>query len=213
MLSVWLIRHGESEANAGLPTQHPAKTPLTAKGQRQAQQVAAILHQPPDWIIASPYWRAQQTAQPLRDRFAEVPYTEWPVQEFTYLSTVHYQNTTIEQRRPLSDAYWLRNDPFYVDGEGAESFEDLLLRVETTYAQLYKLNADRVVIFSHGRFIRAMLWAALTGTTIVDAKRMLQFQSFIGSFSVPNGSILKLQIQANDIWFSGIEIAHLLGFA
>lgn len=213
MINVWLIRHGESEANAGLPTQHPAKTPLTIKGQRQAQLVAAIMHHQPDWIIASPYRRAQQTALPLRDRFPITPYAEWPVQEFTYLSVARYQDTTIEQRRPLSDDYWQRNDPSYVDGEGAESFADLLLRVETAYAQLYKLNADRVVIFSHGRFIRAMLWAALTGTTIVDARRMQQFQAFINSFSVPNGSILKLQIHANDIWFSGIEIAHLLGFS
>jgi broad specificity phosphatase PhoE len=210
MLTVWLVRHGESEANAGLPTLSPTVTPLTEKGKWQAQRVAFAFSQAPDLIVTSPYWRTQQTAAPTRERFPDVPHQEWQVQEFTYLAPKRYQNTTIEERRPLSDAYWLQNDPTYVDGEGAESFADLLDRVEKACQQIRQLEAQFTVMFSHGRFIRALLWAILTQSAEASPRRMRQFQSFIGSFSVPNGSILRLQVQANDIWFSGIQTAHLL---
>lgn len=209
MTTVWFIRHGESEANAGLPTQHPVTTPLTAKGHAQAQQVAQLFSEAPDLIVASPYRRAQQTAQHTRDKFPAAPYVEWPVQEFTYLSPTHYQNSTIEQRRPLSDQYWQTYDPDHVDGEGAESFANLLMRVEITQTKMQQLGEDWAVVFSHGRFIRAMLWAALTGSTQASSKRMKQFHSFISSFAVPNGSILKVQLQHGEIWFNGIETAHL----
>jgi broad specificity phosphatase PhoE len=219
--NVWLIRHGESEANAGLPTLSPAKTPLTARGHQQSQQIAHYLSQPtiqpPDLIVTSPYWRTQQTAQPTRERFSEVPHQEWLVQEFTYLAPSRYQGSTIEQRRPLSDAYWLKNDPVYVDGDGAESFANLIGRAQVTHRQIRQLPPGFTVIFSHGRYIRALLWVMLmqlaeAPLAQLDARRMRQFQHFINAFSVPNGSILKLRSDAADLWFSGIEIEHLGDF-
>ncbi len=209
MSTVWFIRHGESEANAGLPTVDPSITPITAKGERQAQQVAQTFTQSPDLIVTSPYQRTQQTAQPTRARFPNVPHAEWPVQEFTYLASARYQGSTIEHRLPLSDAYWQRNDPLYIDGAGAESFADLLARVEIVQTKLMQLEAEFVPIFSHGRFIRAFVWAVLTRSTEASAKRMRQFHSLITAFSVPNGSILKLCVQNSEIWFNGIHTEHL----
>lgn len=209
MINVWLVRHGESEANAGLPTIHPGETPLTEKGHWQAQQVALAFKHPPDLIVTSPYTRTQQTAQPTRERYPRVLQAEWRVQEFTYLAASRYQNTTIQQRRPLSDAYWQQSDPFYVDGAGAESFADLLHRAELVQTQIRQADADWIAIFSHGRFIRAVLWLVLTRSTEVTPRRMQQFQAFIASFSVPNGSILKLQMDSSEIWFSGIYTTHL----
>lgn len=211
MINVWLIRHGESEANAGLPTINPATTPLTETGYWQARQIALAFSQPPQLIITSPYKRTQQTAQPTCDRFPHSSQMQWQVQEFTYLAPNRYHNTTIEQRRPLSDAYWQQSDPLYVDGVGAESFADLMHRVQAAHQQIRQLagEAEFIVIFSHGRFIRALLWSVLTHSWGVSAKRMRQFHGFIGAFSVPNGSILKLQVHPSEIWFSGIHTAHL----
>lgn len=209
MPTVWLIRHGESEANAGLPTVNPSITPITAKGERQAQQVAKAFTQPPDLIVTSPYHRTQQTAKPTRARFPNVPHAEWPVQEFTYLAPARYRGSTIEHRLPLSDAYWQRNDPLHIDGVGAESFSDLLVRVQITQTKLLHLKEEFVAIFSHGRFIRAFVWAVLTRSTEANPKRMRQFQSLITAFSVPNGSILKLYVQDSEIWFNGIYTDHL----
>jgi probable phosphoglycerate mutase len=69
---VWLIRHGQSESNAGLPTNGPAVTPLTAIGREQAERVAGAFTEPPALIVASPFIRARQTAEPTRRCFPAV---------------------------------------------------------------------------------------------------------------------------------------------
>ena len=56
---VWLIRHGQSESNAGLPTNGPAASPLTELGHRQAERVAEQFTGPPALIVSSPFLRAQ----------------------------------------------------------------------------------------------------------------------------------------------------------
>ena len=85
----WLIRHGESVANAGGAVSSFSEIPLTARGRQQAELFAARFDElsadPPTLIVQSPYLRARQTAEPLIRRFAGVPVETWPVQEFTYL--------------------------------------------------------------------------------------------------------------------------------
>ncbi|MBW4466893.1 MAG: histidine phosphatase family protein [Pegethrix bostrychoides GSE-TBD4-15B] len=212
MANVWLIRHGESEANAGLPTESPTKTPLTELGHRQAEQVAQAFNQAPDLIITSPYWRTQQTAAPTRVRFPQVPHQVWHVQEFTYLAPDRYVGSTIAERLPHSDRYWQHNDPLFVDGAGAESFADLVRRAQAAQAQIQSLKTELTAIFSHGRFIRVLLWVMLTRLATgsqISARQMRQFQNFINAISVPNGSILKLQVDAQTIWLGSIEVDHL----
>jgi 2,3-bisphosphoglycerate-dependent phosphoglycerate mutase len=41
VIRVWLIRHGQSESNAGLPSREPGASVLTPLGHWQAEQVAA----------------------------------------------------------------------------------------------------------------------------------------------------------------------------
>ena len=212
MVKVWLIRHGESEANAGLPTESPVKTPLTELGHIQAKQVAQSFPQAPDLIVTSPYWRTQQTASPTLARFPTVPHQEWLVQEFTYLAPSRYVGSTIMERLPHSDRYWQQNDPLFVDGIGAESFADLIGRAQVAQAQIQELDGEFAAIFSHGRFIRAVIWVMLThlkaGSTI-SAKQMQQFYHFIHSFSVPNGSIVELRVEADCLWLGGVAVEHL----
>jgi probable phosphoglycerate mutase len=118
----WLIRHGESESNAGLPTSDTAKIVLTPRGIAQAEYIAAAFTRAPSLIVTSPYLRAQQSAQPTIGRFPQARQEEWPVHEYTYLSLANRHNTTLHGRKPQIDAYWERCDPQYLDGDGAESF-------------------------------------------------------------------------------------------
>jgi probable phosphoglycerate mutase len=210
MAIVWLIRHAESEANAGLPTSDPATTQLTATGHRQAQCIAALPNQTPSLIVTSPYSRTKQTAQPTIDRFPTVPQAEWAVQEFTFLSPERYKNTTTHERRPMVEVYWQKRDPFHVDGEGAESFAMFVGRVQTVRSQLAQLDNEFVIIFSHERFIRALLWMGLTGSGQATPESMQQFQAFIQSFNLPNASILKCNLNSSEIWFSELMISHLV---
>ena len=64
-MSIYLIRHGETDLNAARVLQMPG-TPLSTLGREQAQRLAehlrpaGILH-----VLASDYARAEQTARPL----------------------------------------------------------------------------------------------------------------------------------------------------
>lgn len=210
MVTVWFIRHAQSEANAGLPTTHPVTTRLTDKGIQQAKHIALAIPEPPTLIVTSPYLRTQQTAAPTIERFPTVPRAEWQVQEFTFLTHAHYYNTTVHQRRPIVAEYWERCDPLHIDGEGAESFAALIERVEQLRSKIEQIEEGFILVFSHGRFIRAVLWSLLACPTEVNSKTMRQFGAFADSFKVPNGAILKTQFRGADVWFSSFMLDHLL---
>ena len=58
MTDVLLIRHGESESNAGFPTPNPESVDLTNRGHQQAREVSKYLLQAlliPDLIVTSSY--------------------------------------------------------------------------------------------------------------------------------------------------------------
>ena len=62
-MRLWLLRHGEAEPQAA----SDAARELTAHGRKEVQQAAAQLAgRPLTAIVASPYVRAQQTAELVR---------------------------------------------------------------------------------------------------------------------------------------------------
>lgn len=210
MPTICLIRHGESAANAGMPTSNPAQIPLTVQGHRQAAALARVFRRAPARIICSPYLRTRQTAAPLTRRFPAVPCEEWPVQEFTYLAPARCANMTGADRRPLVAAFWERNDPAYCDGPGAESFAELIGRTRQTLARLAAPEGGLVALFSHGQFIRAVLWLALTAPAAITAAQMRQFRAFQTAVPLPNATLVHLRWRAGQpTWISPVHMAHL----
>lgn len=190
---VWLIRHGQSESNAGLPTNGPGAAPLTPLGREQAAQMAATFTGPPALIVSSPFVRARQTAEPTLERFPDVPYEEWPVEEFTYLGALHGPQTTGEQRRPFAEAYWERADPTYVNGGNGESFVAVIARANALLERLAALpDEGMVAVFTHGLFMKTVIWSVLTGVTVPDAAAMRGFRHFNGACNVPNCTVTEL---------------------
>lgn len=186
MKTITLIRHAESLANAGQATLAPAGIALSETGHRQAADFAASLASAPDLIICSPFDRARATAQASARRFAGVPVEEWPIEEFTYLAPARFVGTTQAQRKPHADGYWQRADAAYVDGPGAESFTRLLGRAERMLRRLAALEADNVLVFSHGQFIRAVLWWLEYGERAKEPESMRRFRATDSADPVPN---------------------------
>jgi probable phosphoglycerate mutase len=209
------IRHAESEANAGLRTMSPTNVRLTRRGSKQAEYITKAFTTQPDIIVTSPYIRTKQTAIPTIERFPRSLLKEWQVQEFTYLSPSLYQGTTIEERRPLAHAYWQHYDPFYVDGEGAESFSQFIHRVQKTLIHLNNFENEFIAIFSHEQFIRAILWTLWLGNeqdveSSISPEGMQQFHQFLTAFSMPNGSMVQLTWSPGEMRLSGkTTIDHL----
>lgn len=194
MLRAWLIRHGESESNAGAPSADPGASKLTERGREQARRVAAAIPEPPALIVVSPFVRAVQTAEPTIARFPAVPREEWPVQEFTYLGGFHHRLSTSEERRPQALEFWQRADPHASIG-GAESFADLVGRARALVDGLARQPAGPVAVFTHGTFMRAVMWTLLTGGP-VDHEGMLGFQQFADGIGIPNGTVVGLRFPA-----------------
>ncbi len=200
---VWFIRHAQSDSNAGLPTKNPEGTRITDLGQYQAEQVAKCFSFAPDRIIVSPYYRTQLTADPLIKRFPAVPVEEWNVQEYTYLMPAKYVGTTGADRRPDVRAYWARNDPQYCDGEGAESFQNFITRVDETLERI-KTCSGFTAVFTHGQVIRGLLWRMLYRESEISEKTMEKFFHFREAARVPNASIVKCVVHDDSIWTSGV---------
>ena len=63
-MTLWLLRHGEAEARA----RSDAERPLTERGRKEVRRSAERLRgRPLQYILASPYLRAQQTAEIVRE--------------------------------------------------------------------------------------------------------------------------------------------------
>jgi broad specificity phosphatase PhoE len=205
---LWLVRHGESEGNAGRITSDYAAIPLTARGWAQAEQVAQACREPPARVVLSPYRRARQTAEPLLARFPGVPVVEAPVQEFTYLAASRCRNMDAPARLPLVEAYWARRAPGYCDGEGAESFVDLWGRA-AGFLDGASHWQDLTVVFTHEQFIRALVVQVLFGAGPAGPVDMARFFALREGLPVPNGSIVRLELRGGRWWLGGIDRAHL----
>ena len=208
-MSIWIIRHAQSKSNAGLPTLGPHDNGLSELGHLQAKYIPEAVKQLPDLIVTSPYLRTQLTAQPLIGQLPHVPVEVWQIQEFTYLTLSLDQPTTPLIRKPLSQAYWERCDPHYVDGANAESFVQLMTRVRTALSQ-FQQQSGFAIAFTHGLFIKAMLWHILAAPTVIDAVAMRRFDGFRQGFQVPNASILKMEFEPGAIpYWSSFITNHL----
>ena len=188
----WLVRHGQSAANAGLPAVGHAETPLTALGQQQARELAQRVDRQPDLLIVSPFLRAHETAAPIRERWPDTPCEVWPIGELTYLSPARCLGTTPAMRRPWIESYWQRCDPDYLDGTDAESFSDFVGRLRDFDRRLAALGGDFVVIVGHGQFFRAYLWGRARDF-VVAPQGMREYRLAETAQPMANGEVIELQ--------------------
>lgn len=202
MSTIFLIRHGESKANAGLPSTDPGSVGLTLLGHKQARCIAEYLKfYPLDLIITSPYLRAKETAEPTSSMplFSSVTKEEWNVEEFTYLSSLHQRQSTSEQRRPFVNAYWKQCQPLSVDGIGSKSFAQFIDRVESFIMRLQNTIYDTIAVFSHEQFINAVLWLIKCGAVEVSSQTMQEYSDFHKQNSLLNGTIVQLKVKHNQV--------------
>jgi len=194
MKKIWLIRHAESESNAGMRSSDPGKIPLSPSGLEQAKNLVEKFIEPPNLVITSPYIRTKETAAPLLKKYTDVVREEWKVHEFTFLSPSKCQNTTQAERMPMVKKYWEECDPEYCDGEGAESFSDFIGRVKNAIDKLKKRDGKFIALFSHEQFIAAVLWIGIDNELRVSMDKMKEYKIFLGNNRIPNTGIREIFI-------------------
>jgi broad specificity phosphatase PhoE len=191
----WLVRHGQSASNAGLPAIGHGEVPLTALGREQAREVARRVDRQPDRLIVSPFLRARETAAPIRERWPRTPCEVWPIQELTYLSPTRCKGTTADVRRPWIEAYWRGCDPDYLDGSDAESFRAFMARLADFDRRLSALDGDFAIAVGHGQFFRAYLWGRDRGFAVAP-EWMRNYRAAETSQPMANGEIIELKAAA-----------------
>lgn len=199
----WLIRHGQSASNAGLPTDGYGEVPLTALGRRQAQEVADRVDRQPDLLVASAFLRAVDTAQPILARWPTTRRETWPIHELTYLSPARCVGTTAETRRPWVEAYWRRCDPDYQDGPDAESFRSFMTRLADFHWRLLALEDAFVVVVGHGQFFSGYQLGLSKGFA-VSAEWMRDYRACETARPMANCEVIEL----TGAMLAGRDISH-----
>lgn len=149
-MRLWLVRHGETEANvAGLYSGH-APTPLTTRGIAQAQTLNTLLSQVPfEHVLCSELERAQHTAQLVLEG------RELPLQVKPELNEMFFGDWEMRHHRDLSRedaenyAAWC-NDWQNATPTNGEGFQAFARRVEQAIQLLADYQpASHVLVVSH----------------------------------------------------------------
>ncbi len=159
-MSIFLIRHAESEANINGKTLSHASIALSENGHKQVQELCLKLPEI-DYVIVSQYLRTHQTATPLLEKYDLSFEVDEHLHEFSYLSERKCANTNMDDRKAWVKAYWEKMDYQHKDADDAESFEDLCMRVQAFHEKLKALSDNYVqknlAVFSHGQFLQLLM--------------------------------------------------------
>ena len=181
-LTLFVVRHGLTQANADALLLGRADHPLTDTGRAQAAEIATAIG-PPAAVISSPLLRARETAEAfgadveIDERWIELDYGDYDC-------------------RPLGEVpseFWAawRADPGRRP-PGGESLVDLGVRVRKACAELSeRARDDDVVVVTHVSPIKAAVaWALDVGDDI--AWRMFVAQASITRIGITErGPVLR----------------------
>lgn len=202
-MRLWLVRHGETEANvAGLYSGH-APTPLTERGIAQAKTLATLLrHAPIEHVLCSELERARHTTQLiLGDR--DIPQRIMPE-----LNEMFFGDWEMRHHRDLARedaenyALWCNDwqNATPTNGEGFQAFSQ---RVERFIAQLTDdTESQNLLIVSHQGVLSVLIARLLS----LPATSMWHFRVEQGCWSAidinDNFAVLKV-LNNRAAWLEG----------
>ncbi len=202
-MRLWLVRHGETEANvAGLYSGH-APTPLTERGIAQAQSLSGLLRYAPfDNVLCSELERARHTTQLI---LAE---REVPVRNMPELNEMFFGDWEMRHHRDLARedaenyAVWCNDwqNATPTNGEGFQAFSQ---RVEHFIAQLadYK-DSQNLLVVSHQGVLSVLVARLLS----MPAAAMWHFRIEQGCWSAidfcDDFAVLKV-LNSRAVWHEG----------
>lgn len=196
-----LIRHGETIWNYEGRLQGQGDSPLTARGVAQAQAVAQRLQQEPfTALYASHLKRVLETARYITARTGHTINIDERLQERAY--GIFEGLTLAEASVRYPDHYQAYKSDFSADFTvpNGESQRQVLVRGQAVFQELAQRHpGERLVIVSHGSFLRSIVSAVL-GIPL-DVKP---------GFRLPNGSLSHLLFEDDEWRVTTMgEICHL----
>ncbi len=172
-MKLYIVRHGETDANAEGVVQGWLDTELNENGIRQAIEGAHNFDKSIDAIYASDLKRAARTAREFRAHYEDTPYFEdvrLRERNFGDAAGTHRSNYDWEQ-------FWSTEDRSIIPN--AEILNDFTARVESFLNELRAQPYESVLIVAHGGVLNRV-------QAILNPNHE--------HFSHPNASILEVDI-------------------
>lgn len=161
---VYLARHGETEWSLSGRHTGLSDIPLTGRGERNARSLGArLLGLTFDGVFTSPLGRARRTCELAG--LGQGAVVDPDLVEVNYGEFEGKRTTEIRQSHP---GWYL-----FTDGcPGGESIDEVAARADRVVARLRSSGLGRIIVFSHGHFLRflAARWLGLPGR---DASRFV----------------------------------------
>ncbi len=169
---IWLIRHGETEWS--LSGRHTGRTdiPLTAAGERSAEQTGRYLAgRPFALVLTSPLQRARATCRLAG--YGSVAQVDPDLSEWDYGA---YEGRTSAEIQKDAPGWTIWTSPV----PGGETIQQVAARATRVIARATECLAGDVALFSHGHLLRILTacWLGLPP----DAGRLFALET--GSVSV-----------------------------
>ena len=212
---ITLVRHGQSVANIGGESVPHHAIVLSDVGRAQAQALVPLLPAQPSRVLASPYDRAQVTAQPYCSHWGVAAEVVPLLHELDAIAFPLIAGMVGAQRAGIAAAWWQQADPLHRTGEGAETFHEFATRVAQFRAQWLPQLPDRTVVFGHGIWIAMLCWQ-LWGFDWQGTAGMQAFKRFQLGWPMPNGAVYHLQRAAGGPWAvqaDAAAMAHMRALA
>lgn len=180
MKKIYLIRHAQSESNAGQAVRPNHAINLTDVGKTQAQSLADWLtdhiSEPVTEIFVSQYIRTQQTTQPYLQSTKRTATVIDELHEFNFLDFDTIKDLSFDDIRVIADDFWQQHSAHRAS-ELTDSFEHFVARVQKVRAYFDALPGTYLV-FTHGMWIGMLIWQLLIGNSprLYNMKKFREFE-------------------------------------
>ena len=168
-----LVRHGETEHNAGGFVQGRIDVPLNELGRRQAAALAAALRaDPPAAVVASPLERARDTALAIAAPRG-LPVTLDPdLAEMDVGALEGLSGPQMRERFPDILAAWAGPQGPSVQLAGGESLEQVQVRAWRVVERLYEQYAGATVVVATHNFVIGSIVCRAIGAPLTAFRRL-----------------------------------------
>ena len=173
MKTIYIARHGETDANKDTRFQGHTDTPLNAKGKAQAEELALRVQKLSlSKIYASDLQRAVQTATPMSS-IRNLPSVTVPA--FREICFGKWEGLTFKEIKAQwpSDIELFFNKPKEARVENGEGFQEVQDRAWAAFEEIVEDQTEdtSIMLVAHGGIVRVLLCAALG----LDLDKMWEF--------------------------------------
>ena len=163
MKTLYLVRHGKSEANDERIYQRK-ETPLSKEGREQAYILQKRFeHIPIDILYSSSLKRAQETAEIINEKLKLSIHTTELVNEWGKPSSLLDISMDGEKSKEFRNELALHKDNLYWKWQDEESMGELRDRAVQFLEEMKKDSKDNILVVTHSLFLKVMLSVVLFG--------------------------------------------------